>query len=473
MKQRQKFIIGLLLGLLSLIALHLFDRGLTSAAQPKRFNALAPLEIKTESEWNEFQQQLTIAQKMGIDAIVTDVWWGNVEAQGDQQFNWQYYDRLVQEIKAANLHWIPIISLHQCGGNVGDNCDIPIPSWIWNHFPEVAPQSLKYVSEQGNTSQEVVSLWADHLILREYQEFMDAFTQRYGNEADIIDEIQISMGSAGELRYPAYNAHDDYQYPHRGYFQAYSDPAKASFRQFILRHYGKLPAVNQAWGTQLSSIQEICPPQQPTHFVKQHDYTDTQYGRDFIDWYNQSLIHHGKRMLEVAHQAFDQAFRDIPLGIKIPGIHWQIANPNTPRIAEITTGLIRTSFNFQSPATGYGYLPLLTVAKHLNSDTSRQVMLHYTAVELSNGRDSSMQAYSKAKDLLRWIAETATALEIPIAAENALQGELSNPKAWQNIKQALKHYQFYGFTALRLTQVTNRTKLGYQSYRELIQTFEE
>jgi len=75
--------------------------------------------------------------------------------------------------------------------------------------------------------------------------------------------------------------------------------------------------------------------------------------------------------------------------------------------------------------------------------------------------------------LLRWIAETATALEIPIAAENALQGELSNPKAWQNIKQALKHYQFYGFTALRLTQVTNRTKLGYQSYRELIQTFEE
>lgn len=446
----------------------LFVTGLASSTQLERINAIAPLEIRTEKEWRAFRHQLAIAQRMGIDAIATDVWWGKVEAKRDQQFDWCYYDRLVQEIKAANLHWIPIISLHQCGGNVGDDCNIPIPSWIWNHFPDIAPQSLQYVSENGNASQEVVSLWADQLVMPEYREFMEAFTQRYAEEANIIDEIQISMGAASELRYPAYNAHDNYYYPHRGYFQAYSDPAKGSFRQSTQRQYGKLSAINEAWGTNLGSIKEIQPPQQTDRFVKQHDYRETQYGRDFIDWYNQSLINHGQRMLEVAHHAFNHAFSDIPLGMKIPGIHWQIANPNTPRIAEITTGLIRTSFDFQSPATGYGYVPLLTAAKHLDPYLSRQVKLHYTAVELSNDRDSSLQAYSRAKDLVGWIAETATALEIPIAAENALQGELSNPQAWQNIKQALTRYDFSGFTALRLEQVTQKG-VARKQLRQLIQ----
>lgn len=456
MKQWRKITISFLLGIIGSISASLFVSGLASSTQLEAVNAIGPLEIRTEKEWRAFRHQLAIAQRMGIDAIATDIWWGKVEAKGDQQFDWRYYDRLVEEIKAANLHWIPIISLHQCGGNVGDDCNIPIPSWIWTHFPNVAPQTLQYVSETGNASQEVVSLWADHLVMPEYREFMEAFRQRYADEADIIDEIQISMGSAGELRYPAYNTHDNYQYPHRGYFQAYSDPAKASFRQSILRQYGKLPAINQAWETDLTRIQQIQPPQQTDRFVKQQDYTDTQYGRDFINWYNQSLIHHGQRMLEVAHQAFDHAFSDIPLGMKIPGIHWQIANPKTPRIAEITTGLIRTNFDFQSPATGYGYVPLLTAAKHLEPYASRQVKLHYTALELSNDRDSSLQAYSRAKDLVGWIAETATALGISIAAENALQGELSNPQAWRNINQALTRYDFTAFSALRLEQVTQR-----------------
>ena len=466
MKIQKQITLYVLLGLIAFLGINFCWRGWANSPQWKQFNALAPLELRTESEWADFRRQLAIAQRMGIHAIVTDIWWGKVEAGGDQQFNWEYYDRLMQAIQAANLHWIPIFSFHQCGGNVGDDCDIPIPSWIWTHFPQVPATDLKYISEKGNASPEVIALWADQWVIPEYQEFITAFTQHYADQAEIIDEIQISLGSAGELRYPAYNAHDDYQYPHRGYFQAYSTPAKIAFQDYVRDRYGNLKAINQAWKTNLTSLNQIQPPKQPEQFVQRRDYEKIQYGRDFIDWYNQSLINHGQRILNAANNTLQGKFQTIPLGMKIPGIHWQIAHPKTPRIAEITTGLIRTSINFQSPKTGYGYLPLLQVANSLPS--SQEVNLHYTAVELSNRRDQKLQAHSRAKDLVGWIATTANRLGIPLHAENALQGELRNPQAWKNINEAFNRYQFSGFTALRLAEATEN-RFGRRQYQQLME----
>ncbi|NRB06713.1 MAG: family 14 glycosylhydrolase [Richelia sp.] len=103
----------------------------------------------------------------------------------------------------------------------------------------------------------------------------------------------MSTGTAGELRYPSYNIHDNWKYPHRGYFQAHSKPAIKSFQSYIIKKYSNIKAVNQAWQTQLSKVEQIQPPSNPEQFVKGKDYEDTQYGKDFIEWYNQSLIDHG------------------------------------------------------------------------------------------------------------------------------------------------------------------------------------
>ncbi|CDN12507.1 hypothetical protein RintRC_4216 [Richelia intracellularis] len=40
-------------------------------------------------------------------------------------------------------------------------------------------------------------------------------------------------------------------------------------------------------------------------------------------------------MLAIADKGFDGAFTNIPFGMKIPGIHWQMSHPETPRIAEM------------------------------------------------------------------------------------------------------------------------------------------
>src|SRR5919204_651996 len=100
---------------------------------------------------------------------------------------------------------------------------------------------------------------------------MHAFKEHFAAKAGITDEINISLGPAGELRYPSYNAHDATQdgrtcgFPTRGCFQAYSEPAKADFRAYVLAKYQDLQGVNAAWRDSLgdhplSEISQIGPP---------------------------------------------------------------------------------------------------------------------------------------------------------------------------------------------------------------------
>lgn len=77
---------------------------------------MAPLEV---SDWERFKQQLHQAKAIGVTAVSTDVWWGKVEKKGDQQFDWSYYDAVSSVIIEAGLKWVPILSFHKCGGNVG------------------------------------------------------------------------------------------------------------------------------------------------------------------------------------------------------------------------------------------------------------------------------------------------------------------------------------------------------------------
>ena len=58
-------------------------------------------------------------------------------------------------ITAAGLDIAPILSFHQCGGNVGDDCDVPLPPWLWRKYANrtldgvrIGPDGLKHRSEQ-------------------------------------------------------------------------------------------------------------------------------------------------------------------------------------------------------------------------------------------------------------------------------------------------------------------------------------
>lgn len=445
----------------------------TKSTVQSSFNAMAPLLLTNDAQWQAFESDLQTAKKMGLDGISVDIWWGLVEGTGDQQFDWRYYHKMVNLLAKYQLQWIPIMSFHQCGGNVGDTCNIPIPSWIWTHFEGVTAEELKFKSEQGNYASEVLSIWQSPAVLAEtlkqYQQFMEAFETEFAHKKDMIQELNISMGSAGELRYPSYNGHDQGTgYPTRGGIQGFSQEAITSFEDYLLAKYQT--SENVAKTLQLAGLpltQQIAALDFESVFNQGH-HLKAGLAREYLTWYHQSLTAHGKRMLNAGHNGFDGAFKAISLGYKIPGIHWKItAQKGLTRSAELAAGLIAPMDYKRENA--WGYKAMLSIAKDFEMENGRQVIVHFTALEMSN--QPSAPAYSQAKTLVNWMAQGAADLGVTIKGENALAAGGYSEQGWDNIESALgTHYS--GLTVLRLADIANveRNALGLERYRKLIET---
>jgi len=396
-----------------------------------------------------------------MTAISTDVWWGLIEPSNGV-FNWSYTDRLLQAIKSAGLHWVVILSMHQCGGNVGDGSnDVPLPRHVWDELASKAPSRLvsdvQYVSEYGNQSVEYVSCWATDLALPLFERMMRAFQQRYAGEAPFIKEINVSLGPAGELRYPSYNSHDfspktgRVAYPTRGALQCYSGLALISFRSFAIGKYGDLDGVRRAWlmdEKTVPDIDAIRPPSDADYFFKMRHCENMQYGRDFIDWYTCSLWSSGEKILSKAVEVFgsaDSAFAGIDIGAKVPGIHWcmgaRVGNSVVlgSRQAELCAGLIQTSQNdWDADRDGRGYRPILSMFKRVQQKSVHsRLVIHFTCLEMDDGRDG-VEAQSLARTLVRWFGKEAAHQGIVVKGENALAGTVYSRRAWKLMRSALK-----------------------------------
>lgn len=435
-------------------------------------NVMAPLEV---SDWNQFSSQLSAVKSYGVDAVTVDVWWGKVEGAGDNQFNWSYYDQVFSTITSRGLDIVPIFSFHQCGGNVGDTCSIPLPSWLWGKYAgtvyngiTLGTNGLKHRSEQGNVSNETVQGWATPVVANEYQAFTQAFVARYGTTyANRMQEINVSLGPAGELRYPSYNSHDSGTgYPTRGGLQAYSPLAVKSFQQWAVAKYGTIAGVNAAWGSTLTAQTQIQPPSNAGFFFSSSgDYRSTQYGKDFIDWYNKSLVDHGERMLDTVLAALGTSFPGAEIGYKIPGVHWSMTGP-TPRAAEVAAGLVQTSVDMNAAGTGRGYANIVGLAKRV-ADSGRGVILHFTCLEFSD--ENFAPQYSQAKTLVGWIGAEAGRQGVKVKGENALAGGITSNNGWDNVNQAFDSFPYLGMTVLRVGEVASGT--GATRYAQFIQKY--
>ncbi len=415
-----------------------------------------------------FSELLAQAKAAGVQAVSVDVWWRLVEGRGDQQFDWRYYDQVFRAIRDAGLAIAPILSFHRCGGGPGDDCDFPLPDWIWSRFtPDLTGGDLRYESESGKVQSDALPPWASVRpgVLQQFREFMEAFAAQYGTAAGDFLEINLSLGPTGELRYPSYNASDGWIFPDRGNFQAYGILARQDFRRWALARFGGLAGVASRWGIPLSTEEQIRPPggelpadgtRRAQAFVDRHDHVRTQYGRDFIDWYNESLAEHGRRLLLVAHQAFSGSLGSVPVAMKIPGVHWQMTCTDTPRIAEVAAGLVQTTLDLrparEARADAYGYRRILDMVADVKRRTGRDIVLHFTALEMGNsascdGASRGRGDTSMAEALVFWISEAADDRGILHRGENAL----ACFRSWDRIENVFMFSNYSGLNFLRLT----------------------
>lgn len=417
---------------------------------PLHLKVASPRKTLIEENWETFEAQLRQLKESGVTAISTDLWWGLVEGERHGKYDWSYYDRVVALLNRLGLQWVPILSFHRAGGNVNDDYDKTLPLWLWGSLLENNEQiesvkDLQYVSETGSASREYVSLWADDLVMPYYKKFMEAFKNHYKYDDALIDEINISMGPAGELRYPSYNSHDWGDYPNRGTLQCFSRLAKEDWLNHLENKYKDVVLLNETFGSSYVSFSEVIMPD-PDWLFSEQRYIKNKLAVEFLTWYHLALMQHGKRVLDCALEVFDSGqLKMVPLGIKIPGIHWAISDPTMPRVAEVTAGLIAVHPDLNS-TNQQEYSNLLK--ELLTVSTKFRTVVHFTCLEMIN---KDYEGYSRAQDLVDWMGEAAADYGVSLMGENALSYELHGDQGWGQMERALTKDKGYdGLTLLRM-----------------------
>ena len=426
--------------------------GEAAARKGYTFNLMMPLKLPaTDAEWASLASRLARIKALGAYAVSSDVWWSSVESSADNTFAWEPYEKLAEAVVTAKLKWVPILSFHQCGGNVGDECDFKLPDWLWNKYPRAVTQS-----EFGNSSKEAISVSSSGEALGEYVAFIESFRDRFSRFAPHVSEINVSFGPAGELRYPSYNSHDEGKtgYPSRGGLQAHSDDAEASFRKFVLGKYGTVEAASAAWKVALTKEEDIRPPESSAVLYSTGAHLEP-YGRDFFAWYHGSLMERGKLLGEAAIDALlapSSAFKGVELGAKVPGIHWRMA---TDRAAELSAGLILPPASQSTAPSAADYEGIAKLFASLDASAKAKggrFVLHFTCLEMSDD-EGGVEAASKAATLVRIVGEAAKKEGLLLKGENALSGTLGSQSSWDNMRRSVLEGPYRGLTILRFDDV--------------------
>ncbi|OHT10032.1 glycosyl hydrolase [Tritrichomonas foetus] len=383
---------------------------------------MAPLDMLNENQEFNYKDKLfgwfdTIAAG-NVDGVMLDVWWGLAETSS-KNYKWTGYNELFTQLKNRGLKIVPVMSFHRCGGNVGDQCDIPLPSFITNADP-----SPFFKDQDGNVDQEYISFSFDNEVvngrtpIQMYKDFMDSFKTQFSSFLNdgTITEIEVGLGPCGEMRYPSYQSWLGWNYPGCGGFQTFDD-------KFVdLLEEDAQNAGVPEYGHNPTNVGNFNLQPEQSDFWREYtsDGWKSDYGQWYIKWYSQKLIDHGGRVMNVAREVFPST----KLSAKIAGLHWWYMN--YCHCAETTAGF--NNFIFYD-----GYRDILTTFKKYNFDCC------FTCLEMAAGDYGSNPPY-----LVQQIINDCQWAGIDFEGENALEvydyNSLERIKNW--VPKGLKVFTF-------------------------------
>nr|BAN41649.1 beta-amylase precursor, putative [Entamoeba invadens] len=370
----------------------------------------------------------------GVVGVMSDIWWGLVETS-PKTYNWNAYKTMVQLAKNAGLKFQAVMSFHKCGGNVGDTCDIPIPSWAITAGQNAG---AFFKDHEGWVNTEYISFGADSEAVFEgrtplqiYKDFMASFKSNFQSFIDdgTINEIQVGMGPCGETRYPSYPG-AKFQYCGIGEFEC-SDKYSLAKLQAAATAAG-----HSEWGSASPSnagTYNSRPPSSTGFFGSGSDNYASAYGKFFMDFYSNMLLEHTKNVLSSAKDVFGS----LAIAGEISGIHWWWKDNS--HAAELTAGYYNANGN-----NAY-----LTIANAFKPYGAR---FDFTCLEMS-GEDSNCGSAPAA--LVDQAYKGAQSAGVARCGENALElcgyGGCDTSGFNQIVTQA-KWYGLTAFTYLRMTR---------------------
>lgn len=340
----------------------------------------------------------------GVEGVMLDVWWGIVEKDEPGKYNWAGYKELIDMVKKHGLKVQAVMSFHQCGGNVGDSCFIPLPKWVVEEIDR--NQDIAYSDKHRSRNYEYLSLGCDTLPVlkgrspvQAYSDYMRSFRDNFKDFlGKTIVEVQVGMGPAGELRYPSYpEGNGKWRFPGVGEFQCYDKYMLASLRASAER------ILKPQWGhggpsdaAHYNNWPEEC------DFFRREGGWSSSYGQFFLEWYSNMLLAHGERILISAEGIFRGS--GVRISGKVAGIHWHYGTRS--HAAELTAGYYNTR-------NRDGYLPIARMfGRH-------GVVLNFTCIEMKDAEQPSA-ALCSPENLIRQVVLAAREASVQVAGENAL-----------------------------------------------------
>ncbi|XP_077243451.1 beta-amylase-like [Tasmannia lanceolata] len=350
----------------------------------------------------ELRKRLQQLQAADVDGVMVDVWWGIIENKGPKMYEWGAYKELFQLVQECGLKMQAIMSFHQCGGNVGDVVNIPIPKWVLD-IGETDPD-IYFTNRSGNMNTEYLTIGVDNKPLfggrtpvEIYSDYMKSFRENFAEFLDpgLITDIEVGLGPCGELRYPSYPALQGWVFPGIGEFQCYDKYMKADFKDTATR------AGHPEWDLPGDAGEYNDKPESTQFFTTNGTYL-TEKGKFFLTWYSNLLINHGDQILDSANKAFLGC--KVKLAAKATGIHWWYKAPN--HSTELTSGY----YNLDDRD---GYRPLARMLSR------HYAILNFTCVEM---RDSEQSADAKCgpEELVQQVLSAGWREDIDVGCENAL-----------------------------------------------------
>ncbi|KAJ4955969.1 hypothetical protein NE237_012752 [Protea cynaroides] len=358
--------------------------------------------VNRKKAMNASMQALKCA---GVEGIMMDVWWGLVERDAPGSYNWGGYCELIEMARKHGLKVQAVMSFHQCGGNVGDCCTIPLPKWVVEEMNQ--DQDLMYTDQWGKRNYEYISLGCDTLPVLKgrtpiqcYSDFMRAFRNNFKHLiGDTIVEIQVGMGPCGELRYPSYpESNGTWRFPGIGAFQCFDKYMRSSLRA-AAEAFGK-PEWGNGGPTDAGHYNNW--PEDTPFFRKEGGGWNSSYGEFFLSWYSEMLLNHGERILSSAQSIFKGT--GVKISVKVAGIHWHYGTRS--HAPELTAGYYNTRFRD-------GYIP---IARMLARNGA---ILNFTCIEMRD-HEQPQDALCAPEKLVRQVVLASREANVPLAGENAL-----------------------------------------------------
>ncbi|CAN1283168.1 Beta-amylase 1, chloroplastic [Linum perenne] len=361
-----------------------------------------------------------------------DVWWGLVEREAPGVYNWGGYSDLLEMAKRHGLKVQAVMSFHQlCCVLVMFGYSIPLPNWVVEEIEK--DKDLAYTDQWGRRNYEYLSLGCDTLAVLKgrspvqcYSDFMRAFKDNFQHLLGdtVVQEIQVGMGPAGELRYPSYPEKDGiWKFPGIGAFQS--------------KGAGK-PEWGSTGPTDAGEYNNW--PEDTQFFRKENGGWATPYGNFFLNWYSQMLLDHGERILTSATSIFDST-TGTKISVKVAGIHWHYGTRS--HAPELTAGYYNTRFHD-------GYIPIARMLARHNA------VFNFTCIEMRD-HEQPQDALCAPEKLVRQVALATREAQLPLAGENALPRfddyahEQIVAASSLNIDEKADDRQMCAFTYLRMT----------------------